>query len=88
MAALLDTGFLLAVIDADDNFHAACAAALEAEPNPLLPDVVIEKSLRLAAAIFPPYFRVSLFLDDPIKLHCSFTVDAASAPASLAAKLY
>jgi len=53
-----------------------------------LPDVVIEKSLRLAAAIFPPYFRVSLFLDDPIKLHCSFTVDAASVPASLAAKLY
>ncbi len=41
MAALLDTGFLLAVIDADDNFHAACAAALEAEPNPLLPDVVL-----------------------------------------------
>jgi predicted nucleic acid-binding protein len=41
MAALLDTGFLLAVIDADDNLHAPCAAALEAEPNPLLPDVVL-----------------------------------------------
>jgi len=27
MAALLDTGFLLAVIDADDNLHAACVAA-------------------------------------------------------------
>ncbi len=41
MPALLDTGFLLAVIDADDNFHPACAAALEAEPTPLLPDVVL-----------------------------------------------
>ena len=41
MPALLDTGFLLAVIDADDNFHAACAAALESETNPLLPDVVL-----------------------------------------------
>ena len=41
MAALLDTGFLLAVIDADDNFHAACVAALESETNPILPDVVL-----------------------------------------------
>jgi predicted nucleic acid-binding protein len=41
MAALLDTGFLLAVIDADDSLHAACAAALESETNPLLPDVVL-----------------------------------------------
>ena len=36
MAALLDTGFLLAVIDADDNLHAACAAVLESETNPIL----------------------------------------------------
>jgi predicted nucleic acid-binding protein len=41
MAALLDTGFLLAVIDADDNLHAACVAALESETNPFLPDVVL-----------------------------------------------
>jgi predicted nucleic acid-binding protein len=41
MPALLDTGFLLAVIDADDNLHSACTAALEAEPAPLLPDVVL-----------------------------------------------
>ncbi len=41
MTALLDTGFLLAVIDADDNFHAACAEALEADAAPLLPDVVL-----------------------------------------------
>src|SRR6267154_1964703 len=41
MAALLDTGFLLAVIDADDSLHAACVAALESETNPILPDVVI-----------------------------------------------
>lgn len=41
MTALLDTGFLLAVIDADDNLHAACTAALEKESAPLLPDVVL-----------------------------------------------
>jgi predicted nucleic acid-binding protein len=41
MTALLDTGFLLAVIDADDSLHTACTAALEAEPAPLLPDVVL-----------------------------------------------
>ena len=41
MAALLDTGFLLAVIDADDNLHAACVAALESETNPILPDMVL-----------------------------------------------
>jgi predicted nucleic acid-binding protein len=41
MTALLDTGFLLAVIDADDSLHAACTSALEAESAPLLPDVVL-----------------------------------------------
>lgn len=41
MAALRDTGFLLAVIDADDTLHDACTAALETEPDPLLPDVVL-----------------------------------------------
>lgn len=41
MAALLDTGFLLAVIDADDDLHAACAAALELETDLLLPDFVL-----------------------------------------------
>lgn len=41
MSALLDTGFLLAVIDADDDLHESCAAALRVQVNPLLPDVVI-----------------------------------------------
>jgi predicted nucleic acid-binding protein len=41
MTALLDTGFLLAVIDADDSLHAACTSALEAESAPLVPDVVL-----------------------------------------------
>lgn len=41
MAALLDTDFLLAVIDADDSLHAACTFALEAESAPLLPDFVL-----------------------------------------------
>lgn len=41
MSALLDTGFLLAVIDADDDLHESCATALRSEVNPLLPDVVV-----------------------------------------------
>ena len=41
MTALLDTGFLLAVLDADDELHPPCAAALLAELQPLLPDVVL-----------------------------------------------
>lgn len=41
VTALLDTGFLLAVLDEDDDLHAACVAALLMEPAPILPDVVL-----------------------------------------------
>lgn len=41
MTALLDTGFLLAVLDQDDDLHAACVTTLLTEPQPLLPDVVL-----------------------------------------------
>jgi len=41
MAALIDTGFLLAVLDADDDLHQGCAAALQQEAIRLLPDVVL-----------------------------------------------
>jgi len=41
VTALLDTGFLLAVLDADDRHHEACSAALQQESQPLLPDVVL-----------------------------------------------
>ena len=41
MTALIDTGFLLAVLDTDDDLHEACVAALEVEPEPILPDVVL-----------------------------------------------
>lgn len=47
MPALLDTGFLLAVIDADDHLHPACKAALESERNPLLPDIVLPELAHL-----------------------------------------
>ncbi|RKZ80083.1 MAG: VapC toxin family PIN domain ribonuclease [Candidatus Parabeggiatoa sp. nov. 1] len=41
MSALLDTGFLLAVLNADDKLHESCVKALLAEPDPILPDVVL-----------------------------------------------
>ena len=41
MTALLDTGFLLAVLDASDNAHKPCVEALIHEPSPILPDVVV-----------------------------------------------
>lgn len=43
MTALLDTGFLLAVLDADDEFHKVCTEVLLSEPQPLLPDVILSE---------------------------------------------
>ena len=40
MSGLLDTGFLLVVLDADDEMHESCSEALLAESVPILPDVV------------------------------------------------
>jgi hypothetical protein len=34
MTALLDTGFLLAVLDTDDELHPRCTTALLAESHP------------------------------------------------------
>ena len=36
MKSLLDTGFLLAVLDADDELHKSCVTALLTESNPIL----------------------------------------------------
>jgi predicted nucleic acid-binding protein len=41
VAALLDTGFLLAVIAANDPYHTACVQALSRESQVILPDVVL-----------------------------------------------
>ncbi len=41
MTAILDTGFLLAVLDADDEMHDICVLALTEEHAPILPDMVI-----------------------------------------------
>lgn len=41
MSGLLDTGFLLAVLDADDKMHESCSEALLTESTPVLPDVVL-----------------------------------------------
>jgi predicted nucleic acid-binding protein len=41
MAALLDTGVLLAAIAKNDDMHEVCALAMDETPNVLLPDVVL-----------------------------------------------
>lgn len=41
MTALIDTGFLLATILENDDFHEICVETLELEPAPLLPDLVL-----------------------------------------------
>lgn len=41
MTALLDTGILLAALAENDDLHELCARALEAEPDVLLPEVVL-----------------------------------------------
>ncbi len=41
MTALVDTGFLLAVVSPNDHWYDACSAALENEPEPLIPYVIL-----------------------------------------------
>ncbi len=41
MTALLDTGFLIAVISVEDKYHLACRQILSTISNPLLPTVVL-----------------------------------------------
>lgn len=41
MTALVDTGFLLAVVSPNDRWHEACSAALENEPEPLIPYAIL-----------------------------------------------
>ena len=41
MTALVDTGFLLAVVSPNDRWHDACSAVLENEPEPLIPYAIL-----------------------------------------------
>lgn len=41
MTALMDTGFVLALLDGDDRLNMPCQQALAIEPRPLLPTPVI-----------------------------------------------
>ncbi len=41
MTSLIDTGFLLAVLDEEDFQHRVCTTALEAEIAPYLPEAVL-----------------------------------------------
>lgn len=41
--ALIDTGFMLAVVNESDAHHAACSRVYESESNMLLPEVVLSE---------------------------------------------
>ena len=60
--ALLDTGFLLALLNADDNFHNVCSDEFAKQRNVLLPSVVLPElgymMLRLRG-----YAPLSVFLN-------------------------
>jgi len=66
MTALLDTGFLLAVLDADDEMHDVCSIALTEERVPILPDLVISELayLVLSELGYPVLIK---FLDSVVK---------------------
>jgi len=66
MTALLDTGFLLAVLDADDEMHDVCVIALSEERAPILPDMVIPELayLVLRELGYPALIK---FLDSVVK---------------------
>jgi hypothetical protein len=41
MTALIDTGFMLAVLSSSDLHHYDCRAVLNREPNPILPSIIL-----------------------------------------------
>ena len=47
MASLIDTGFLVAVLSANDRMHGYCAEVLELESEPLIPSVILTEVLYL-----------------------------------------
>ena len=48
MSALMDTGFLLALLDDKDKLHIACQKVLNEEPDPVVPSVVIPELAYMA----------------------------------------
>jgi hypothetical protein len=47
MAALLDTGVLVAVLSRRDRWHDACVTALQGEPQPWLPIIILPEVAHL-----------------------------------------
>jgi hypothetical protein len=66
MTALLDTGFLLAVLDADDELHDICVLALMQEQAPILPDIVMSELAYLVLRELG-YPALNKFLDSVVK---------------------
>ncbi|GJM42236.1 MAG: hypothetical protein DHS20C20_25180 [Ardenticatenaceae bacterium] len=65
MTALLDTGFVLAMLAENDSRHTACMQVMENEPNPLLPTPILTELAYMVIrdagyAPFLKFFRFAL----------------------------
>jgi len=57
LTAIIDTGFLLAVVSVADRAHDACSLVLENEERPLLPSVILtELAYMISRDIGRPHF--------------------------------
>jgi predicted nucleic acid-binding protein len=63
MTALLDTGFVLALLAENDSRHTACMKVMENEPNPLLPTPILTELAYMVIrdAGYAPFLRFFRF---------------------------
>lgn len=71
MTALMDTGFLLALLNDDDHLHTKCRKTFALEPKPLLPMVVLPELAYMVIrntgyAPFIAFVRSALNNDPPL----------------------
>jgi uncharacterized protein len=63
MTALLDTGFVLALLSPNDNRHEACRRVMQVERSPLLPQIVLPELAYMVVRNlgYPPFLSFMRF---------------------------